>query len=105
MLANAVAIAKALQRGETLEDAMEKVFPPPPPPEAQPAAAAPGMPGVPGAPGEPGAGASPFTPAPGAAATAGPGGRPDMAQFFAGMSSSGRPNLSAGISRMVPAGG
>jgi len=37
-------------------------------------------------------------------ATQGPGGKPDLSMMFAGMSSSGKPNLQAGVSRQRPVG-
>ena len=70
--------------------------------------AAQGDPGAPGAPGE--SGPAGFTeqglPAglkPGIA-TEGQGGRPDLSMMFAGLSSSGQPNLQAGVSRYQPVG-
>ena len=108
-----VQVSRGLQKGQSFEDILETVFPPPAP------APAPGaIPGAPGDPammdpaammgaaggGAPGAGGM-FAPVPGASATVGPGGRPDMQTLFAGLSGTGNPNMSAGVSRMLPAGG
>ncbi|WP_158274543.1 hypothetical protein [Cellulomonas sp. WB94] len=99
-----VQVTRGLQKGQSFEDILEKVFPPPAP------APAPGaIPGAPGDPalaaaggGAPGAGDM-FAPVAGAPATAGPGGRPDLQTLFAGLSGAGNPNMSAGVSRMIPA--
>lgn len=95
-----VQVNRGLQKGESLEAIMEKVFPPPEPQPQQ-------LPGSPPADAMAQAqgGGSPFEPTPGANATAGPGGRPDLQTLFAGLSSSGSPQLSGGVSRMQPAGG
>jgi len=92
-----------VQKGKSLESSMRKVFPEPEPePAAQMdpamAAAAGGTPEGFGPDGLP----TGLTPG---VASRGPGGRPDMAMLFAGMTSGGNPNLQAGVSRMLPAGG
>lgn len=96
-----------LQKGLTVEEAATKALAPPPPP--------------PGASTAPGATSGDTTSAPGGSppgyedsglpsglqpglATEGPQGRPDLNTLFAGLSSSGNPNLQAGVSRMSPAG-
>lgn len=100
-------VAARLKKGEPLEDIVTEVFAPPKPePQEQ---AQPVMPGEPGSVGT--ADASGFNAAglPGSMkvglATEGANGRPDLQQMFAGMSSNGRPQLSAGVSRMAPATG
>jgi hypothetical protein len=110
IVAKIVQVTRGLQKGQSFEDILEKVFPPPPPAPAP--GALPGMPGDPAAAAAQAAagggatgGADMFSPTPGAPATAGPGGRPDMATLFAGLTGAGRPNMAAGVSRMQPAGG
>lgn len=98
------AIAKAIEdvkKGRAIEVAVrEALAPEPPPQQAQPQ-----QPGVdpnaqPGAPGAPlPQGVRPEI------ATEGQGGRPDLTQLFAGLTSSGAPNLGAVVSRMAPAVG
>jgi len=90
-------IATEVQKGKPIEEVAAKVFAPPPPPDPVPGS--PESVGA-GAAGEPGFDA--FAATPGADATAGPGGRPDLASLFAGISNSGAPQLSGGISRMQP---
>lgn len=100
-----------MQKGKTIEDAaLEAMAPPKPPPGASSPdsatsdASAPGgaQPGGPGGP----AGFNDQTGLPGTIkpdqATEGQNGRPDLQQFFAGLSSSGQPNLQAGVSRYNP---
>lgn len=84
-----------LGKGKPEEEAAALAFAPKPPP--------------PSLPGEPQAGPAGAPPAPGGPegvvpdqATEGPGGRPDFNQFFAGITASGAPNLSATTSRMAP---
>lgn len=93
-----------LQKGKTVEEAAMLALAPPPPP---PGAAAPGA--TPGEEPAPGGGPQGFddqTGLPGGlqpgTATEGPQGRPDLQQFFAGLSSSGAPQLSGGVSRYNP---
>jgi hypothetical protein len=103
-----VSALQAVQKGQSLESALEVIFPPPQP---QPAEAPPGAePASPGAPGEGGSGGVPGfnanTGMPGnltqGLATRGPGARPDMSLLFAGTNASGNPNMTAGVSRYIP---
>ncbi len=93
-----------MQNGKQPEEAATEALRPP---EPTPAPEAQGVPGMPGdqnaAPGAEGFGQSglPAGLQPDIA-TEGQGGRPDLLQLFAGMSSNGKPNLSGGISRMNP---
>lgn len=103
---NALAeIQKGIQKGESLEDLVVKVFAPEPAP-AQPAAPSPEeqlaalMGG--GAPPEGGGGGISSMAENGAMPSKGPGDRPDLAQFFSGMSAAGNPVLTGGVSRMDP---
>lgn len=109
IIAKAVTVTNALQKGEKLEAVLAKVFPLPEEepgvegemtPEEQLMAA---MGGEGGEPGATGFGPSGLPPGirPGLA-TRGPGARPDLAMMFAGLSSSGQPNLQAGVSRYIP---
>jgi hypothetical protein len=94
-------IAELMQKGEAIESVIEKVLAPPEPPPAPmspDAAALSGQPGVPGAGGEPVPGELAASGPPGAAS-----GRPSLQMLFSGMTSSGKPNLQAGVSRMLPA--
>lgn len=90
--------AERVKKGEPIEEALAKVFAPQPPPAPAPAAPAdPAAAALGGS--EPGGLQHPDL------ATEGPNARPDMAQMFAGLTSSGSPNLGAMISRMAPAAG
>ncbi|MGL4175370.1 MAG: hypothetical protein ACRCSN_04760 [Dermatophilaceae bacterium] len=85
-------VISRIQKGEAIEDIVKKVFAPSPPPEAPP-----------GAPADPlaalsGGGAPPVDPS----TPLGPGDRPDLQQFFAGIGNSGEAQLSGGVSRMDP---
>lgn len=100
---------EGLQKGQTVEEAVMRAMAPPP---APPGASIPGEASAtgPGAESAPG-GVAGFTqqglPAglkPGIA-TEGQGGRPDLSMLFAGLTSSGNPNLQAGVSRMTPVNG
>lgn len=94
-----------LGKGKDVEAAATEALAPPKPPPGTPAG-----PAGPGAPSGPG-GTSGFQDSglPGNLkdnlATEGPNGRPDLQQLFAGLSSSGNPNLQAGVSRMNPVAG
>ncbi len=93
-----------MQKGKQPEEAATEALRPPEPTPAPEAQGVPGMPGDPNAaPGAEGFGQSglPAGLQPDIA-TEGQGGRPDLLQLFAGMSSNGKPNLSGGISRMNP---
>lgn len=87
------------EKGVEYHEAVLKAFPPPPPP---PAAAGPeGQPGA-GGPGPGGAPSSlPEGVAPGQAGLP-PGGRPDLQMLMANLSSTGKPQLGAGINRRLP---
>lgn len=104
-----VKIARAIkerQKGKPLEDIVEQLWPPP---EPEPAAAGGGLEEqlaalAGGAGGEDGL--SPAGLPPGLRpnmATEGPGARPPLEMFFAGLTASGQPNIQAGVSRMTPA--
>ncbi|MEW2080138.1 hypothetical protein AB0941_42895 [Streptomyces sp. NPDC013433] len=102
-------VTAALQKNKPLEEVVMEAFPPPEPPKEQ-AAPEQGIDPLTGQPTPGGGGeASGFNSdgLPGqmqlGQATEGPGGRPDLQQYFAGMSSSGQPNLGATVSRMAPA--
>lgn len=109
LLRKTALIIQKREKGETFHDAVLDAFAPPPPKPA------PNDPSLPpelqqGAQGEQGLGplpgqqaqGVPFGVAPGQAAQ-GPGGRPDMQQLLASLGASGKPNISAGVSRRVPA--
>lgn len=102
-------IAHALMKGDALEDVVSKVFAPPPaPPESE----QPGAPGEPGAPpGPPGAGGEGGAPMGMSDQTGlpinqqagqGPGGRPPLQQLLAGLSNSGKAQISDNVQRRVP---
>ncbi len=94
--------SRRIQKGEPIEEIIEKVFIPEPPPEQPTLPAGPESAG-------PEAGGGPASLANmaerGAMPSKGPGDRPDLAQFFAGMSSAGNPVLQGGVSRMDPIAG
>jgi len=94
---------KLVSEGKSVEDAVVEVLAP----QTAPGVSSPGSP--PGSDSAPGATPEGFTqqglPAglqPGLA-TEGPGGRPDLVQMFAGLTSGGNPNLGGQVSRMSPA--
>lgn len=97
-----------VQKGKMLEDALQRVFPPPPPPSptGDPNAAPPGSSPEPGSDSISGFGPqglpSGLTPG---IASRGQGARPDLATLFAGTNANGSPNLQSGVSRYLPAGG
>ena len=110
----------AIEKGRTIEDAILKLFPPPEPkpegeaPTEEAAAANPleallggAAAGGGGAPpelgGGGGGGGGPFSEVAPGQAQMGPGGRPDLQQMLAGLSSSGKPQLSASVMRRMPA--
>jgi hypothetical protein len=107
IIAQAVKATNELQKGRAIETVLGEIFPEPEPqpeqvsPEQQVAEAAAAAGG--GAGGFGGGGLPPGL-RPGLA-TRGPGARPDLAQMFAGISASGQPNIQAGVSRYIPAGG
>jgi hypothetical protein len=105
LLRQSAQIIAQREKGTPLHEAILDVFqtPPPPPPAA---AGGPGAPGVEGPQGalegqNPATGA-PFGVAPGQAGM-GPGGRPDMQTLLAGLTSSGQPNITAGVKRSIAA--
>jgi hypothetical protein len=92
------ATIQALQKGNTIEDAVEKAFPPPPPPEAPAEEQDPAAGGVP--PGPQGQGAPPE--AGGGSPPAAGGAASDLLMALAGTSATGAPNLSFGVSKRRP---
>jgi hypothetical protein len=98
-------VVTGLQKGKSIEDVISDVFAPKPPPPApgEPQAGADSGAAAPGS----DAGGGPLTPAglQGNLATEGPNGRPDLSTLFAGLSQSGNPVLSGGVSRMNPVQG
>lgn len=99
-----IKVAKAIemvQKGEPVEKVLLDMFPPPEPVQQDPMAAAMEQAGMGGAGG--GGGMDGF--APGAPPSRGQGGRPDLQMLFAGTNASGKANLQAGVSRMMPAAG
>jgi hypothetical protein len=93
-----------LSKGKSVEDAAEEALAPPKPP---PGASIPGAPGSESAAGGPQGFQDSGLPGELKAnlATEGPNGRPDLQQMFAGLTSSGQPNLQAGVSRYNPVAG
>lgn len=120
-LAKMAGVIGAIQKGKPVEEAILKMWPPPPPPEAAPAGpeAGEGAQGPPnpleallggaggggGPPELPGGagGGGPFSQVAPGQAQMGPGGRPDLQQMLAGLSASGKPQLSASVMRRMPA--
>jgi hypothetical protein len=115
-----VAALTAVQKGERLEDALARIFPPPKaeetgaaeqngPPDETGAGEQQADPNAP--PGTPGAKTPGFTPQglpsglTAGIASRGQGARPDLQTLFAGMSAGGKANLQGGVSRYLPAGG
>lgn len=110
----------AIEKGRTIEEAILKLFPPPEPKPAEAAAGAEaagppnpleallGGGGGGGAAAPPeamggGGGGGPFGEVAPGQAQMGPGGRPDLQQMLAGLSASGKPQLSASVMRRMPA--
>jgi hypothetical protein len=93
-------VIQRLQKGDTIEDAIEEAFPPPPPPE--PAPEAPGVPGAPEGAAPPGAQpqAPPAGGTPGGAPQGGPAN--DLLMALAGTGPTGNPNLSFAVSKRRP---
>jgi len=94
-------IQKGLQKGKPLEQLIVDVFAPPEPPPQQQTVDQTGQP----VPAGPGGGGLSSAAERGALPSKGPGDRPDLQQFFAGLSSSGNAVLQGGVSRMDPAVG
>lgn len=121
LITKSAAVIEKREKGMALHQAILEAFAPTPPPEPPPPAPgseqppAPGLPGSGGDQAQGGGGDQGNMPpfgirpsglpqgvAPGQAA-AGPGGRPDLAMLVAGLTGSGAPNLSASVSRRIPA--
>lgn len=105
ILRNASNIIALREKGVPVHEAILKTFQSPPAPPS-PAAGGPGAPGSEGSPGalpgmNPTTGA-PMGIAPGQAGM-GPGGRPDLETMLASLGASGKPNLTAGVKRSIPA--
>ena len=98
-------IVKRIEKGDAIESIVVDVFAPKPAPEPDPSAPAGGSPEEQMAAllggGGGGGGLSSMTES-GAMPSKGPGDRPDLAQFFAGMSGGGEAVLQGGVSRMDP---
>ena len=103
-LRKAASIIEMREKGTPMHEAILKAFAPPP---APPGGTAPGTPGGGSAGGGVPYGINPATGSPGGVAAGqaemGVGGKPDLQTLLAGLSSSGRPNLSASVKRSVPA--
>lgn len=96
------AYALALQKGDSVEDAASKAFPPPPPAPPAPEGGMPPEAGGPGAPpGPDGAPQDPLAALGGGGGGGAPqgGGSPDLLQALAGTGPSGAPNLSFAVSK------
>jgi hypothetical protein len=97
------AIVKGLQKGDSVEDVVSKVFTPAPIPPEEDMASDQGVPGESGGGGAPGAAGGPaggltpsglMTGVPAGQAGQAPGGRPDLSVMLAGLTSSGKPQMS-----------
>lgn len=108
ILARLSAIILGRQKGQPIEKVVSEAFAPEPPPEL------PGVEGLPGEAGAPGM-APPGADLPGLSDATGqlrgvapgqagmnPGGSPDMQTLLAGLTATGQPNLTAGVSRRLP---
>jgi len=93
ILMSMAAVIKGRQQGDNIEDVIVAAFTQPP---ASPEGEAPGQPPAQGVPGQAPAGAAPGMPQQQQAPSA-------LQQLAAGLSSSGRPNLSANVTRKQPA--
>jgi hypothetical protein len=110
VLAQAASIIESREKGLPMHEAILKAFAPEPARTPAAQAATSGAEGA-GAGGEGGSGVpfgmNPGTGLPGGTAPGqaqlGPGGKPDLMSLLAGLSSSGRPQLSASVKRSVPA--
>lgn len=91
-----------VRKGKDIETAVSEALTPPPPPQSEPITPEGETGGGSGVEGFTGEGL-PAGLQPGAVLE-GPGGRPDLQQFFAGLTSSGQPNLGTVVSRMKPVG-
>lgn len=108
LVAQFASVIKSVQKGSAIEDAIAEVWPPPEPkPAVDPNAPAPPE----AAPADPlaamlgggGGGGGPFAQVAPGQAELGPGGRPDLQTMLAGLSASGRPQMSASVQRRIPA--
>lgn len=100
-------VVRGKQKGKQIEDVISDVFAPKPPPPAPAAAEVASDATAPGVGSD--AGGGPLAPAgpnlKQGLATEGPNGRPDLAQFFAGVSPQGDAQLGGQVSRMNPVQG
>jgi hypothetical protein len=106
LLRQAAMLVELREKGTPMHEAILKIFEAPPAPSSA-GASGPGGPGAEeGGAGVP-FGMNPATGLPGSTAPGqaqmGPGGKPDLQQLLAGLSSSGKPSLSASVRRSVPA--
>lgn len=103
IIARTIGVIEKVSKGEALETAMGEAFPPPKPVQT------PDMTGMPeNVNGQQASGFQENGLPNGlqmGAASRGQGGRPDLSMLFAGLNSNGSPNLQAGVSRQIPAGG
>ena len=97
-------IVRGKQKGKPIEDVIAEVFAPEPPPPA-PGEPQAGADSGAAAPGSDAGGGNPLSPQQAAIATEGPSGRPDLAQFFAGVGPTGDAQLAGRVSRMNPVQG
>jgi hypothetical protein len=95
-------IITRIQKGEALEDVVSAVLAPEPPPPAPGAGPAGLPPAEAGAPGSDAGGGSPLSQMTPDGAPLGPGDRPDLAQFLAGVNANGEAQLGGQVSRMNP---
>ncbi len=111
IIATQAKFIRLVQKGMSVEEAVMEVLAPPEPP---PGASTPDQGAAPGAPGAEGSapgGPEGFGPNGLPAglnlnqASAGPGARPPLQMFMAGLTGNGNPNLSSGVSRQVPVAG
>ena len=106
VIRNGLAITDALQKNQSLESILGHLFKPPPSPPPAPEQS--GQPGgmegmVPPGTAQAAGGGTALAGVNPNIATQGPGGKPDLANMFAGMTGAGQPNLSASVSRQRPA--
>lgn len=98
ILVKAGAVVQALQKGDSIEDAVQKAFPPPPPPpQPSPEEAAAGGAAPPGAPPQ-----DPMAALLGGGGQQAPAGDQDLLMALAGTGPTGSPNLSFGVSKRRP---
>jgi hypothetical protein len=97
-------IASGIKQGKALEDLVATVFAPQPPPAPAPGSEPAAPSDAAAAPGGAGGGGALSSLVPGSQSL-GPNDRPDLTQFFSGISAKGNPVLTGGVSRMNPAVG